>query len=123
MHPTEKNRRGMDRRRAPRLRTKLWVGIPEVDGEPELEECDISVTGLLLRTRRDAGAPGGVRMLRLVNADQDVALEIMAHVVRVIAYDDVVMGRVIEGIAFEFLPHGDEHRRELERLKLQEFFP
>ncbi len=104
-----------ERRRAVRLQTKLWVGISEVDGEPELERCDISVTGLMLQTRRDAGAPGGVRMLRLVNADQDVALEIMAHVVRVIACDDVVMGRVIQGTAFEFLPHGDEHRRELER--------
>ncbi len=104
-----------DRRRAARLQTKLWVGIPEVDGEPELERCDISGTGLLLQTRRDAGVPGVVRMLRLVNADQDEALEIMAHVVRVIACDDVVKGRVIEATAFEFLPHGDEHRRELER--------
>ena len=103
-----------ERRRAPRLQTHLWVGIPEVDGEPELERCDISATGLLLQTRRDAGAPGVVRMLRLADADQEEVLEIMAHVVRVIAYDDVKLGRVIEGTAFEFLPHGDEHRRELE---------
>ena len=102
-----------DRRRAPRLQTRLWVGIPEVDGEPALEQCDISATGLLLKTRRDVGAPGVVRMLRLVNASQEVAFQIMAHVVRVIAYDDVVMGRVIEGTAFSFLPHGDDHLREL----------
>ena len=52
-----------DQRRAPRFETRLWVGIPEVEGEPELEKCDISASGMLLWTRRDAGSPGAVRML------------------------------------------------------------
>ena len=113
VYPSETDRRHTERRRAPRLRTRLWVGIPEVEGEPELEECNISVFGMLLHTSRAAGAPGAVRMLRLVNADRDVALEIMGRVVRVVVRDDAKGGRVIEGIGFEFLPHGDEHRREL----------
>ena len=112
MNPTEKDRRGTDRRRAPRLRTKLWVGIPEVDGEPELEECDISVFGMLLHTSRDPGSPGVVRMLRLVNADQEVAVEIMGRVVRLELRGDTD-DRVIESVGFEFLAHGDHHRRQL----------
>ena len=50
--------RQAERRREPRFETRLWVGIPDVDGEPELEPCNISAAGMLLRTRRDAGAPG-----------------------------------------------------------------
>ena len=98
-------RRQGDRRRAPRFETRLWVGIPEVAGEPELEKCDISAAGLLLWTRRDAGEPGAVRMLRLVTADLGAGINIMAHVVRVVAMDDLDKGRVIEATAFEFLPH------------------
>jgi hypothetical protein len=95
----------VDRRREPRFETRLWVGIPDVDGEPELESCNISAAGMLLRTRRDAGAPGAVRMLRLVTADLGVEIEIMARVVRVVATEDAEWGRVIEATGFEFLPH------------------
>ena len=105
------DRRRAERRREPRFETRLWVGIPDVDGEPELEKCNISAAGMLLRTRRDAGAPGAVRMLRLVTADLGVEIEIMARVVRVVATEDVERGRVIEATAFEFLPH---QPRELE---------
>ena len=59
-------RKGKDPRRAPRFGTRLWVGIPEAEGEPELEACVLSAYGMLLRTPRDAGSPGAVRMLRLV---------------------------------------------------------
>ena len=38
-----------ERRREPRFETNVWVGIPDVDGEPELERCDISANGMLLR--------------------------------------------------------------------------
>jgi hypothetical protein len=103
-----------ERRRAARFDASLWVGIPEAEGEPELESCNISASGMLLRTSRDAGAPGAVRMLRLVTAELVGSIEIMAHVIRVIAYDDVVLGRVIEATVFEFLAHGDKHRREFE---------
>ena len=98
-------RRRAERRREPRFETRLWVGIPDVDGEPELEKCNISAAGMLLRTSRDAGEPGAVRMLRLVTADLGVEIEIMAHVVRVVATEDAERGRVIEATAFEFLAH------------------
>ena len=101
-----------ERRRAARFDASLWVGIPEAEGEPDLESCNISASGMLLRTRRDAGTPGAVRMLRLVTADLSGAIEIMAHVIRVIAYEDVVLGRVIQATVFEFLAIGDKHRRE-----------
>ena len=101
--PRERRQEG-DPRRSPRFETRLWVGIPEVEGEPELEKCDISASGMLLQTRRDAGSPGAVRMLRLVTADLGAGINIMAHVVRVVATDDVEEGRAIEATAFEFLP-------------------
>ena len=88
-------RRAGDRRRAPRFGTRLWVGIPEAEGEPELERCDISASGLLLRTPRDAGAVGAVRMLRLVTADLGAGINIMALVVRVIATDDPAKGQAV----------------------------
>ncbi|MEE8475420.1 MAG: DUF4388 domain-containing protein [Myxococcota bacterium] len=94
-----------ERRREPRFETNVWVGIPDVDGEPELEHCDISANGMLLRTPRNAGQPGAVRMLRIVSADLGTSIEIMAHVVRVSECDDPELGRVIEATAFEFLPH------------------
>ncbi len=98
-------RRSGDQRRAPRFETRLWVGIPEAEGEAELERCNISATGLLLCTRRDAGALGAVRMLRLVTADMGTGIEIMAHVVRVITTDDMKKGRLLEATCFDFLPH------------------
>jgi hypothetical protein len=102
--PRERRRKG-DLRRAPRFETRLWVGIPEVEGEPELEACDLSASGMLLRTHRDAGSPGALRMLRLVTADLGAGINIMAHVVRVVATDDVEEGRTIEATAFEFFPN------------------
>ena len=69
-------------RRAPRFETQLWVGIPEVEGAREVEQCNISATGLMLRTRRDVGSLGAVRMLRLVTADLHAGISIMGHVVR-----------------------------------------
>ena len=107
----QKDRGQPDRRGEPRFETSMWVGIPDVDGEPELEKCNISASGMLLRTPRDAGAPGAVRMLRLVTADLGTEIDIMAHVVRVFATEDAELGRVIEATAFEFLPH---QPRELE---------
>lgn len=103
----------MERRRAPRLPTNLWVGLPEVDGAPQLSKCSISVSGVLVQSRRDAGAPGVVRMLHLGRVGSDAMVEIMAHVVRVIACDDVKLGRVIEATAFEFLAEGNEQLRQI----------
>ena len=95
----------MDRRREPRFETRLWVGIAEAEGEAGLEKCNISASGMLLATPRDVGKPGSVRMLRLVTADLGASIEVMAHVIRVVAHEDPVLGRVIEATAFELLPH------------------
>ena len=97
-----------ERRREPRLETSLWIGIPEVEGEPELEECNISASGMLLKTPRDAGAPGAVRMLHLVTADLAASIEIMAQVVRVVEAKDENGARVLEATGFDFLPHQPE---------------
>ena len=103
----------MERRRAPRLSTNLWVGLPEVDGGPQLSKCNISVSGVLVQSRRDVGDPGVVRMLHLGRVGDDRMIEIMAHVVRVIACDDVKLGRVVEATAFEFLPEGNDQLRQI----------
>jgi len=108
-------RRSEDRRRAPRFETRLWVGIPEVEGEPELEKCDISASGMLLRTRRNAGSIGAVRMLRLVTADLGAGINIMALVVRVVLSDAAGTERVTEATAFEFLPHDPQELEDFLR--------
>ena len=92
-------------RRAPRFETQLWVEIPEVEGAREVEQCNISATGLMLRTRRDVGSLGAVRMLRLVTADLHAGISIMGLVVREVTVDDLEKGQFIEAICFEFLPH------------------
>jgi len=107
---------GRQQRREPRFETKIWVGIPEAEGDPEVESCNISASGMFLRTSRDAGTRGAVRMLRLVSADLGASIEILAHVVRVEEHEDPALGRVIDGTAFEFLPH---HPRELEEFLSQ----
>jgi len=89
----------------------MWVGIPEAEGEADVESCNISAAGMLLRTSRDAGEPGAVRMLRLVTGDLAASIEIMAHVVRVETRLDPDGSRVREATAFEFLSH---HPKELE---------
>ena len=109
-------RKGKDPRRAPRFGTRLWVGIPEVEGEPELESCVMSAYGMLLRTPRDAGSPGAVRMLRLVTEDLGAGINIMSHVVRVVMADDGQGGQVIEATAFEFLPHNPQELEEFMRV-------
>ena len=114
VRPIDADRRREQARRAPRLRTRLRVGIPEVEGDPGLENCLLSLSGMLLHTNRKAGEPGAVRMLRLVNAGSDVAIEIMARIVRVVTHDAATAaGQGIEAISFEFLPAGEEQLREL----------
>jgi len=97
-----------ERRREPRFEAKMWVGIPEAEGEADVEDCDISAAGMLLYTPRDAGEPGAVRMLRLVTGDLGTSIEIMAHVVRVETREDPDLGSVRVATAFEFLPHQPE---------------
>ena len=108
-------RKGEDPRRAPRFGTRLWVGIPEAEGEPELESCVLSAYGMLLRTPRDAGSPGSVRMLRLVTEDLGAGINIMSRVVRVVMANNGQGGQVIEATAFEFLPHNPQELEEFMR--------
>ena len=95
-------------RREPRFDTKLWVGIPEAEGEAELETCNVSASGMLVCTPRDAGRLGAVRMLRLVTADLGASIEVMSHVVRVITREDSEQGERVLATAFEFLPHNPD---------------
>jgi hypothetical protein len=91
--------------REPRFETSLWVGIPEAEGEAGLEKCNISASGMLLRTPRDAGKPGAVRMLRLITADLAASIEVMAQVIRSIAAGSPEQGEGVAATAFQFLPH------------------
>ena len=101
----QKKRRQKDRRSEPRFDARMWVGIPEAEGEADIEHCNISAAGMLLHTPRDAGEPGAVRMLRLVSGDLVASIEVMAHVIRVETRQDPDRGRVRVATAFEFLPH------------------
>jgi hypothetical protein len=105
-------RKRKDRRREPRFEANIWVGIPEAEGEADVESCNISASGMLLRTNRNAGEPGAVRMLRLVTGDLAASVEVMAHVVRVETRPDPFGGQVHEATAFEFLPHRPEELDE-----------
>ena len=109
------DRRRVERRKELRFETKMWVGIADTEGDPEVESCNISAGGMLLRTNRDAGAPGAVRMLRLVTSDLGGSIEIMGLIVRVEHADSASSsgsGREITGVAFEFLPLNTEELDE-----------
>jgi hypothetical protein len=97
----------------------MWVGIPEAEGEADVESCNISAAGMLLYTSRDAGEPGAVRMLRLVTGDLAASIEIMAHVVRVETRLDPDGSRVREATAFEFLSHHPKELEEFLRIALE----
>ena len=97
----------------------MWVGIPEAEGEAEVESCNISAAGMLLWTSRNAGEPGAVRMLRLVTGDLSTSIEIMAHVVRVQTRPNPNGGRVREATAFEFLPHRPQELKEFLGIALE----
>ena len=97
----------------------MWVGIPEAEGEADVERCNISASGMLLWTSRDAGEPGAVRMLRLVTGDLSTSIEIMAHVVRVQTRPNPNGGRVREATAFEFLPHRPKELEEFLGIALE----
>jgi hypothetical protein len=70
---------------------------------------------MLLWTRRDAGALGAVRMLRLVTADLGAGINIMALVVRVIGADHAGKDREVEATCFEFLPHDPQELEDFLR--------
>jgi hypothetical protein len=104
----QKKRTRKERRREPRFEARIWVGIPEAEGEADVERCNISAGGMLLYTGRDAGEPGAVRLLRLVTGDLSDSVEVMAHVVRVHAALDSDGQKVRKATAFEFLTHRPE---------------
>ncbi len=115
----QEERKGKECRREPRFEANLWVGIPEAEGEADVESCNISAVGMLLRTSRNAGEPGSVRMLRLVTVDLAASIEIMAHVVRVETRLDPDGGRVREATVFDFLPHQPKELEEFLRVALE----
>jgi hypothetical protein len=106
---------GFERRRDARFFTSLWVSIAEVTDELELQKGNVSASGIFFRTDKDVGRPGTVRLLYIATSDRRASVEVMAHVVRVISYDDLLEGRVIGGVAFEFLLETQHQRDEVER--------
>jgi hypothetical protein len=106
----------VDRRRAARFHASFWVSIGDVADEAELRKGNISPSGISFQTDKDVGRPSTVRALRIATADETVAAEVTAQVVRVFSYDDLIQGHVIAGAAFEFLVGTQEQREELERL-------
>jgi hypothetical protein len=105
----------LERRRDARFFTSFWLSIAEVADATELLKGNISVSGVFFRTDKDVGRPGTVRLLRIATADRRASVEVMAHVVRVISYDDLLQGRVIGGAAFEFLLGTAHQRNQVEQ--------
>lgn len=104
----------LERRRDARFYANFWVGIAEVAEEPELQKGNVSPTGIFFCTDKDIGAPGTVRLLHISTSDRRTSLDVMAHVARVISYDDM-LGHVVCGAAFEFLLGTKNQREEVER--------
>jgi hypothetical protein len=104
----------LERRRDARFFGDFWVSIAEVANEPELQKGNVSTTGIFITTDKEVGGPGTVRLLHIATSDKRASINIMAHVARVISYDDM-LGHVVCGAAFEFLMGTQSQRDEVER--------
>ena len=105
----------LERRRDARFFASFWVSIAEVADAAELLKGSLSASGIFFRTDKDVGRPGTVRLLQIATADRRASVEVMAHVVRVISYDDLLQGRVVGGAAFEFLLGTERQRNQVEQ--------
>jgi hypothetical protein len=91
------------RRRSPRLKTRLRVQVMGVDEDLRATDADISLGGLYMDTDRDIGELGSVQRLRLGLMDEPVQLTVLARIARVSTVSDFWRGQVIEGVAFQFM--------------------
>ena len=94
---------GSERRAAPRLRTKLRVGIAGIDKVPVIREGDLSVSGVYFDLDVDVGDVGTLHQLVLVSEDGEIGVTVLARLVRLMSTDDFWRGRIVEGAAFQFL--------------------
>jgi hypothetical protein len=91
------------RRRSPRLKTRLRVQVMGVDDDFRETEADISVGGLYIDTDRDIGELGSVQRLRLGLISDPLQLTVLARIARVSTVSDFWRGQVIQGVAFQFM--------------------
>lgn len=106
----------MEARRSARITTNLRVAIEGVDERPVLRRGDLSSTGIYFELDRAVGAVGSVQRLWVSPADGAEPVPILARVIRVVSADDLQLGAITVGAAFEFMPESPEHREALEQL-------
>lgn len=98
-----------------RIAASFWTGVEGVDDQPVFRRGNLSATGVYFQVGESAGASGSVQFLHLESEDRQVAVQLLARVIRVTEIDDITAGKII-GLAFEFMPSSAEGRRSLDRL-------
>ena len=91
------------RRRSPRLKTRLRLQVLGLDDDMHDVDGDISVGGLYIDTEREIGDVGSVQRLRLATARGPQQVTVLARIARVATINDFWRGHVVVGVAFQFM--------------------
>lgn len=108
-----------DCRRGGRLSGNFWIMVAGADSEQELRKGNISISGIYFETDRGYGPPGTIRRVSIGLDEEQLlqgrALELLGRVVREVGYDDLNRGRVVAGVAFEYLVEQQNQRVAIEK--------
>ncbi|MBM4363004.1 MAG: PilZ domain-containing protein, partial [Deltaproteobacteria bacterium] len=85
----------VERRRAPRLPSELWLRVHGVETRARLRSGDLSARGLHAVLDLPVGGPGDLVSLRLGTADRRQGVEVLARVTRVLREDDLHHGAAV----------------------------
>ncbi|MFK7987096.1 MAG: DUF4388 domain-containing protein [Sandaracinaceae bacterium] len=96
---------GIERRRHDRVMSSLEIQVQGLESRARMRQGDLSESGLFVRMNVDVGEPGAVHGLRMRTRDKVIRIEVPARVVRVERADDLLSGRIVTGVAFEFLAY------------------
>ncbi len=109
-----------DCRRGGRLSGSFWTQVTGADPEPVLRSGNISISGVYFETDEGYGPPGTIRRIHVAldrrSFDDGRMLDLLGRVVREVGYDDLKRGRVVAGVAFEYLVEQRQQRVAIERL-------
>lgn len=83
----------------------LEIQVQGLESRARMRQGDLSESGLFVRMNVDVGEPGAVHGLRMRTRDKVIRIEVPARVVRVERADDLLSGRIVTGVAFEFLAY------------------
>jgi hypothetical protein len=90
-------------RSAPRFKIHLHVQIAGLDSAPVARSGDISASGLFIEVDRAVGSVGSIERLMLGASEEGPRVVVLARIVRVTSMEDLWQGRIVTGVAFQFL--------------------